>query len=310
VSYLPCDVCGTAAPSLFLRSERLDGPLVRCGVCGMLYVGEREHDFTFAASDAARSSELGASVDRLQIVDRALEEAPATRRLADARELDRVEHLRRFVPEGGRLLDVGCSLGGFLHAAGGSFVAEGIEPDPATAEQARAQGLTVTNQALREFGSSDQFDVVTLLHVIEHLDSPREALSTVRTALRPGGVVFIETPTVENLWFALAPNRWRQLIPDHYWFFSLRTLSRLLRDLGFEPLHHRTVSRSVTLAFALDRLRRAQVPAAGAAAAALRRLRLDDRQVQLNPGDILQTVARRTRPTMPQHKDNPRSCGT
>ena len=72
-----------------------------------------------------------------------------------------------------------------------------------------------------------------MLHVIEHLDSPHETVKRVAEVLRPGGAVLIETPTIDNLWFRLAPKRWRQLIPDHYFFFSRATLERLLRNAGW-----------------------------------------------------------------------------
>jgi SAM-dependent methyltransferase len=131
-----------------------------------------------------------------------------------------------------------------------------------------------------------------MFHVIEHLDSPRAALRQARSLLRTGGVLVVETPTVDNLWFRLAPGRWRQLIPDHYYFFSRATLERLLRECGFRAVGYGTIGRTVTVRFAADRLRRAGVPAAGAVVRALEAAGLGERTVRLNPGDIMQLVAR------------------
>jgi 2-polyprenyl-3-methyl-5-hydroxy-6-metoxy-1,4-benzoquinol methylase len=287
-----------------LRSPRLDGPLVRCPECGLHYVGERRGDFTFAGADAGRTTALGERVDALAIVDRGVEAAEAPRRAAAERE--RVQRLGRHAAAG-RLLDVGSALGSFLAAAAqAGFEAEGVEPDPGTSEQARARGLRVhtgTLEALAARRAEDGadapappgYDVVTMFHVLEHLDSPRAALTAARALLRPGGILVVETPTVENPWFRLAPSRWRQLIPDHYFFFSRETLERLLRETGFEPLHHATVGRRVSLRFAADRLRRAGVPGARSIARAVDRAGLGDRSLHLNPGDIIEVVARARR---------------
>lgn len=289
--YRRCDLCGRTDPQLFLRSPRLDGPLVRCRGCGLIYVGARSHDFTFVSSDAARTAALGEMVDRLGIVDRDLEDSDLGRQ--GDRESDRLALLLRHVDQG-RLLDVGASTGEFLAAAAAAgFTPIGVEPDPGTSAAAQAGGLDVTTGTLDSVGAvAGGYDAVTMFHVIEHLDSPRAALGQIRALLRPGGVVLIETPRVDCAWFALAPGRWRQLIPDHYWFFSLATLSALMRDTGFEVLEHQQASREVSLQLLADRLRRGGLPGAVGLGRAVSRSGLGQRRVRVNPGDIMQVVGR------------------
>jgi SAM-dependent methyltransferase len=291
VNYRRCEVCRAEASDLFLLTPRLDGPLVRCPECGFLYVGARGRDFTFAAADPDRTRQLGELVDELQIVDRGLEESADVRAQIGERERERVEQLLRFAPAGGTLLDVGASNGAFLAAARGHFAVRGVEPDPGTAAEARALGLEVVTGTLEELSPVPTYDAITMFHVIEHLDSPRAALMQVRSLLKPGGVLLIETPSADNLWFALAPGRWRQLIPDHYFFFSPATLTRLLQELGMRPRAQQTVARRVSLGFAADRLRRAGLPGAGAAARVLAATHQSRRRVRLDPGDIIQVVA-------------------
>lgn len=298
VTVRACEVCGGHDARVVLRSPRLDGPLVRCPACGLHYVGERSHDYTFAGADARRTAALGDRVDALGIVDRAVEAAEAAGH-GDA-QAARVAELRRLAP-GGRVLDVGCALGSFVSAAAAAgFDAEGVEPDPGTSEQARAAGLAVRTGTLASLAAEraaapeavPHYAALTMFHVIEHVDSPRAALGDARALLQPGGVLLLETPTVENPWFRIAPSRWRQLIPDHYFFFDRATLERLLRETGFEPIDHRTVGRRVSLRFAADRLRRAGVPGARAAGRIVEGTRLAGRTVYLNPGDIMQLAAR------------------
>ncbi len=287
MSFAACDVCGAGDPGLLFESPRLDGPLVRCRNCGLIYVGARHGDYTFSVSDNARSRALADRVAELGIVRHDVEQAERPwRSEADRARLARV---RQHVP-GGRLLDIGAATGLFLSAASPVFEVRGVEPDPITSAQARALGHDVVTGTVQDV--SGRFDVVTLFHVLEHLDSPRATLTRVRELATPGAVVVIETPTVDSALFRLAPRRWRQLIPDHYYFFSRSTLEALLRSCGFEPIEHATVGRRVSLRFIADRMRRSGVPGSRLLEAVVRRAGLEERTAYVNPGDIMSVVAR------------------
>ena len=289
---MQCDLCGASDAAHLLDSERLDGPLVRCRQCGLVYVGRRNADFTFAHADGDRSGALADRVAALGIVRHDVEDAERPNRLAADRE--RLERLRHHVG-GGRLLDVGAATGTFLELAAGAFdPVSGVEPDPITSAQARVAGHAVATGTLNDVARPDSgFDAITMLHVIEHLDSPRKALERVHELLRPGGVVMIETPTTDCVWFRFEParSRWRQLIPDHYYFFSRATLTALLRRNGFEPVEHFKVGRRVSLRFAADRLRRSGLPLAGAVPPVIGALKLENATLRLNPGDIMSVIA-------------------
>jgi SAM-dependent methyltransferase len=283
---LPCDLCGAGDPAPVLRSERLDGPLVRCRRCALVYVGEREHDYTFSGRDPALSAALADRVGELGIVDHAVEDAEGRwREQVNAR---RTDEMMRHVP-GGRLLDVGCSNGDFLEVAGRrGFEVEGLEPDPGTSAQARERGLNVRTATLDDADyAPSSFDAITLWHVVEHLGSPKHALAAVRHLLRPGGVVAVETPAVDTIWFTLLRSRWRQLIPDHYYFFSRRTIIDLLRATGFEPLEVHKVGKPMSLRFAADRVRRIQPQLGALARRLVSSLGAEERSVQINLGDIM-----------------------
>lgn len=291
-SFAPCDLCGAADPALLLESPRLDGPLVRCPQCGLVYVGRRGRDFTFADADRDTSDDLSRRVDALGLVDREVEDAeePWRRRTAQ----HRVARLRRHVAAGA-LLDVGCAGWDVLRAAADAgFDAEGVEPEPTSGERARRSGLRVTTATLAEAGyPAACFDAVTMLHVLEHVDSPRGTLGEVHRILRPGGVLAVETPTIDTIWFRLLGRRWRQLIPDHYYFFTAGTLARAFEETGFRTLEIARVGKPVSMRLVTDRARRMSPRAGRSLRALTRAARLDDRTVQLNPGDVMLAFARR-----------------
>ena len=112
---MTCDLCGSSDPIHLLDSPRLDGPLVRCRRCGLVYVGQRGGDFTFAdGADADRSMALADRVAALGIVDHAVEDAEFPHRQDADRE--RVRRLRQYA-SGGTLLDVGAATGALLEVA-------------------------------------------------------------------------------------------------------------------------------------------------------------------------------------------------
>jgi hypothetical protein len=83
------------------------------------------------------------------------------------------------------------------------------------------------------------YDLILLPEILEHLGNPRQALETLRAMClkNPGARLCL---TVPNAYYA--GNLLRALCgeeivhPEHYYYFSPATLSRLLRDAGFNIL--------------------------------------------------------------------------
>lgn len=292
--YLPCDLCGGTDVRFLLACERLDGPLVRCRQCGLVYVGERREDFTFSRFDPERSRRLAERVRALELVDEEVEarEAPVRERVM----AERLQWVQRFIASG-RLLELGCAEGTFLKlAARAGFHAHGIEPDPVTSALARqCPDIVVFPGTLADAQyPAASFDVIVLFHVLEHLDSPRRTLHELHRLLRPGGILVIETPNIASLWFYLLGRRWRQFIPDHYYFFSPATLTRLLEESGFRPLALTHPKRIVSLRLLTDRVRRLSPLAGRLLMRAITRMGWEARTLILRPSDVLLASAAKT----------------
>jgi len=136
------------------------------------------------------------------------------------------EQVRRF--PGARLLDAGCGVGRFGHAAYvRGWDVTGI--DVSALAIATGRGFAPfplrsgTIEELIEHG--EQFDVVTAFEVLEHLTSPLQFLSSAMRLLRPDGQVFC---TVPNWSSTLVQNSTRPdwLPPIHLLFFTQLALQQ------------------------------------------------------------------------------------
>ena len=231
---------------------------------------------------AERARELSLIEPKVEEGERPWRELMASERLHD---------LERFVG-GGRLLEIGCSTGEMLEAAASSFQARGVEADEKNSRIASARGLDCFNGTLADAKFPDKyFDVIALYHVIEHFHSPRAEMQEMHRILKPGGLVVIETPNIATLWFHLLGARWRQMIPDHVFFFTPQTITRLCVENGFTVRELRNVGKVMSVRLFISRLRRFNRATAKMLTNISYRFNFDDRTLRLNLGDVMRVYA-------------------
>src|SRR5262245_18809599 len=247
--YIACDVCGAENPHFVLNSRGLDGPLVECAKCGFRYVGTRRSALTFgpAAVDQTVANVRAANKDFRYL---RLEEE---NRLALLNARWRLDLIRKFKPSG-KLLEVGCARGDFLSIARNHFDVAGVEPNPELAES--ASRIAPVHRDIIERTPWADFDVVASFHVVEHVDSPRSFIGAGAQRLKPGGLFVIETPNIDSLPFKILKERWRQFIPEHYFFFTPKTMTRMLSDHRLKVESITTIGKYASADLIVNRLSR------------------------------------------------------
>jgi len=228
-----CPACGgrlaawRRAPAAEAGAPRV--ALARCVPCGtgvtLGPVPLDAHEAGDYAPGAPRGAGLAAPV--LRAFDR--------RRLA---------LLRPAMPPPARLLDAGAGRGRFVAAARvAGYAASGLEPSARGVTAAREVygiGLERTGIAAARIVPGS-VDVVSLWHVLEHVEDPGAALRSLRGWLAPGGVLLVGVPNVASWQARLAGARWYHLdLPRHRTHFTAPGLTTLLEAAGFrvERTHH------------------------------------------------------------------------
>lgn len=156
------------------------------------------------------------------------------------REFSRTVSFIRKWHNGGRLLEIGCAYGFFLHEAKKYFNVSGIELAADAATYCQRSGLSVVRGVADEttLRGDEKADVIVMLDVIEHLPDPRGTLNLLSRHLCPGGIIVITTGDFGSLAAGLSGRYWRLMTPpQHLWFFSRESIIRLAASLGLSVEH-------------------------------------------------------------------------
>jgi 2-polyprenyl-3-methyl-5-hydroxy-6-metoxy-1,4-benzoquinol methylase len=225
--------CGTDFDATDI--EVPEGPLLRCRACGQLVsqITEAAYWASMQAFDHPDCNRPG--------------EKESDRRMENAtRRLTRLSELLGKPAAQVRLVDVGCSRGDFVDAAGRlGFDAEGVEPAPHTAAEGRAAGRKIHAGTLEQQRFPDaSFDAVTLFEVIEHLREPITLLREIHRVVKPHGILLLSTGNGAS-WTARAMKQdWdyfqTRVDAGHISFFNPRSLALVAQRSGFSVAHLRT----------------------------------------------------------------------
>lgn len=148
----------------------------------------------------------------------------------------RLSLIRDQVAPPGRLLDVGAGRGRFVAAArAAGYEATGIEPSRRGAEAAAQTDATILLAGIEEADiEPGSVEVVSLWHVLEHLEDPAGGLARVGSWLAPGGTLLVGVPNLDSLQARLGGEYWYHLdVPRHRTHFTPRGLAALLGSRGF-----------------------------------------------------------------------------
>ncbi len=130
----------------------------------------------------------------------------------------------------GSLLDVGAGTGDFLKAAKEKgWNVYGMEPNINAANLASEKGISL-KPSLIDF-EGQQFDVVTLWHVLEHITNLEETVLQLSNLVKPNGTLIIAVPNFESFDAKYYKEFWAAYdVPRHLWHFSKESIKKLFSE--------------------------------------------------------------------------------
>lgn len=126
------------------------------------------------------------------------------------------------------LLDYGCGTGYFLASMKqNGFKIAGVEPSSI----ARSNAEKITNEKINETIESVEgtFDIITLWHVLEHVNDLNSAMQKLKARLSTNGTIFIAVPNYKSNDAKTYGMKWAGYdVPRHLWHFEQKTMMQLL----------------------------------------------------------------------------------
>jgi 2-polyprenyl-3-methyl-5-hydroxy-6-metoxy-1,4-benzoquinol methylase len=221
-STMKCDICGE------IRSEPLwiinNFNIVQCANCGLVYSNVSESDTN--------------NIYEKDYYTKVYPDYESDRNIHDRNNLLLIRDIERFFSPGS-MIEIGSAFGFFADAAskrGWKFT--GFE----TSEYASTIAKTRNHQNVlsEDFITSNfqgDLDVVCMFDTIEHLLKPSLYIEKIAGALKKGGGLVITTGDLSSLLAKIQGKSWRMVVPPlHVFYYTQKTLSRLLTQYGFKVL--------------------------------------------------------------------------
>jgi 2-polyprenyl-3-methyl-5-hydroxy-6-metoxy-1,4-benzoquinol methylase len=232
-----CPVCACSEVVFFVRKNRCD--LFRCGKCGLIFVfpivDEYQNIYQSTYSDEKEELLCAGDAEDWEATDDTYEKY--------------LSILDDFLPEKGKLFDVGSATGQFIDIASKrGWEASGMEISKRAAEGAAKKGLDIIFGNFETWQSEKKFDAVTFWDVLEHFLGPERAIANASKILRPGGILAINAPDAGSILMKIMGKRWHHLNPpSHLHYFNFKNLTKILTRNNFEVVYSGRVGKTFTL---------------------------------------------------------------
>ena len=233
-----CRLCGSEDLSLWMREGRnADLDYYKCGNCTLW------------------NYDLDCGLDQTQYTEIYVSPEDTSHHFND-HMLASWNFLRRHAGKPGSIIDIGCGSGGLLYLARKEgWQVRGMElTEKAARDIGEDQGIDVIVGNFLEYDSpeNEQYDVVVLRHVLEHLPDSLLAMRKIGSLLKANGLALLEFPNTRSVSYSikrLAKNHglrhkkfaedWR---PGHCNEFCRESFEYLLSQTGFELVVWQTYS--------------------------------------------------------------------
>lgn len=227
-----CTVCGSVRPKLYMKENLFT--VVSCAECRHLYTSPLAESEAIAAAYA----DSGDWIKKTDIEERSG---------ADHRYLKYITAIKKLVPSGSSVIDIGCSKGRFIYSLQQQgYDCYGVEPSRDAVYAKHLIGADriwhVSYRKLLPISAN----LVTMFEVLEHIPEPHNVAALILQQIRPGGYFMGSVPNGAFIRAKVLPRRvlgiHSLIVPlimdagNHLNYFSPSGIRRMLERVGFEFL--------------------------------------------------------------------------
>jgi 2-polyprenyl-3-methyl-5-hydroxy-6-metoxy-1,4-benzoquinol methylase len=141
----------------------------------------------------------------------------------------------------GKLLDIGCGTGAFLHAARQvGWQVTGVEPDDKARLLASQRVNHPVVDTVDELSTTAKYDTITMWHVLEHIADLPGLLDSVSQKLAVNGHFIVAVPNSDSWDAQHYQTHWAAYdVPRHLYHFTPDVMLKLADRFGFRMVRQR-----------------------------------------------------------------------
>ncbi len=222
-----CPICDSTTSNLFLTCvdhtvSRETFHIVQCQSCGFKYTNPRPGEQNLGAYYQSEeyvshsNTKKGFVNTTYQIVRKYT-------------LLKKLQLLSKYYKTG-NVLDIGCGTGEFLNVCKqAKWNTTGIEPSPGARTMAiKNYTLNVLEESEIKNLPSENFDVITMWHVLEHIPKLNERIEDLKRLIKPNGIIIIAVPNCNSLDADIYKENWAAYdVPRHLYHFTPKDVEQL-----------------------------------------------------------------------------------
>jgi len=148
-------------------------------------------------------------------------------------QTNRISTLENYLNNDKKLLDIGCSAGQFIYNIKDKINVFGIEKGTETQKYCANKCNCKIYSDIDEV--DEQFDIITIIHVLEHIHNPKLFIKKVFNILKDDGILYIEVPNINDVLISvydLESFRKFNFHNAHLYYYSDKSLTKLLNNIG------------------------------------------------------------------------------
>ena len=214
---MSCPVCFSTKIKATSRDSRDNFKIQihHCHYCGHNYQPAQNYQEIYTTGEFTQDARQGTATPNAAKIKE-----------LDRRALKRINYYRGFIRDMDQILEVGSSIGSFVHVlklSGKS--AWGLEPDPGYASYSIDQyGFEQHQGLLEEFVPEKNFGAICCFHTLEHVRDPHEFVKGCASILEDHGKVLFELPSLElHMYGSMKQTIWK----PHIHYFTRASLYHL-----------------------------------------------------------------------------------